>query len=91
MKTTKSQRYLGDIISATGSYQDNIEDRRNKGWGKLADIKANLSQIPDIQKGEIGLRMRDANLINGMIYLIEAWSKLSDREINRLEQKMALD
>ena len=86
MKTTKSHRYLGDIISATRSYQDSIEDRRNKGWGKLADIKATLSQKPDIRKVEIGLIMRDAKLINGMIYSIEAWSKLSDREVNRLEQ-----
>ena len=86
MKTTKSHRYLGDMISASGSYQESIEDRRNKGWGKLADINASLSQMPDIRKVEIGLRMREAKLINGMIYSTEAWSKLSDREINRLEQ-----
>ena len=42
--------------------------------------------MPDIRKVEIGLRMREAKLINGMIYSAEACSKLSDREINRLEQ-----
>ena len=75
MKTSKSHRYLVDVISASGSYQDSIEDHRNKGCGKLADIRATLSQLPDIRKVEIGLRMRDAKLTNGMIHSIEAWSK----------------
>ena len=34
MKKTQSARYLGDVISASGSMGPSIEDRRNKGWGR---------------------------------------------------------
>ena len=86
MKVAKSQRYLGDIISSSGSLRETIEDRRNKGWGKISDISAILSEMPDTRKIEIGLKMRDAKLMNGMIYSSEAWSKISDSELVRLEQ-----
>jgi hypothetical protein len=86
MKVSKSQRYLGDIISSSGTMKETIEDRRNKGWGKLSDISGILSEMPDSRKVEIGLRMREAKLINGMIYSTEAWSKISDSELVRLEQ-----
>lgn len=39
MKSADSVRYLGDIISASGSIRPCVEDRRSKGWGKLAEIK----------------------------------------------------
>ena len=86
MKSVRSQRYLGDILTESGSIKDSIEDRRNKGWGKVADISGTLSQLPDTRKVEIGLKLRDAKLINGMIYSTEAWSKISDNELHRLEQ-----
>ena len=66
--------------------RETIEDRRNKGWGKVSDISGILSEMPDTRKVEIGLRMRVAKLINGMIYSTEAWSKISDWELVRLEQ-----
>ena len=66
--------------------KETIEDRRNKGWGKVSDISGILSEMPDSRKVEIGLRMREAKLINGMIYSSEAWSKISDSELVRLEQ-----
>ena len=39
-----------------------------------------------MRKVEIGLKLRDAKLINGMIYSTESWSKISDKELTRLEQ-----
>ena len=45
-----------------------------------------LGQMPDTQKVEIGLKLRDSKLINGMIYSTESWSKISDIEMARLEQ-----
>ena len=73
-------------LTESGTNRDSIEDRRNKGWGKVADISGILSQLPDIRKVEIGLKLRDTKLINGMIYSTEAWSRISDIEVTRLEQ-----
>ena len=42
--------------------------------------------MPDPLKIEIGLKMRDAKLINGMIFSSEAWSRISEWELVRLEQ-----
>ena len=50
MKTTKSQRYLGDIITSSGTVRESIQDRRNKGWGRVAEISGILGQLPDMQK-----------------------------------------
>ena len=86
MKTTKSQKYLGDIISSSGNIRETVEDRRNKGWGRVAEISGILAQLPDNRKVEIGLKLRDAKLINGMIFSTESWSKVSDTELRRLEQ-----
>ena len=38
MKTVQSQSYLGDIKTASGTLKETIEDRRSKGWGKVAEI-----------------------------------------------------
>ena len=86
MKTVKTQRYLGDIISSSGTYKDSVEDRRNKGWGKVAEIDGILSEMPSTRKVEIGLKLREAKLLNGMIFSTEAWSSISNAEMTRLEQ-----
>ena len=35
MEKSSSTKYLGNFISSKGGYKDTIEDRRNKGWGKV--------------------------------------------------------
>ena len=86
MKTVQSQRYLGDIITATGTQRETVEDRRNSGWGKLSEITGILSELPQVRKVEVGLKLREAKIVNGMIYSTEAWSSLSDKELTRMEQ-----
>ena len=86
MKTVQSHRYLGDIITSTGSLRESIEDRRNKGWGKVAEISGILSELPSIRRVEVGLKLREAKIVNGMIYSTEAWSSISNAELTRLEQ-----
>ena len=85
-KTVQSHRYLGDIIAATGSLRETIEDRRNKGWGKVAEISRILSELPTLRKMEVGLKLREAKIVNGMIYSTEAWSSISNADLTRLEQ-----
>ena len=59
MKTVQSQRYLGDIITATGTQRETVEDRRNSGWGKLSEITGILSELPQVRKVEVGLKLRE--------------------------------
>ena len=66
-------RYLRDIISSCGKAKQSVENRRNKGWGKMAAITRIASEMPDQHKIEIGMKMQDSNLINGLLYSTEAW------------------
>ena len=86
MKSSDTVRYLGDIISASGSLRPNIEDRRSKGWGKVSEIKGIISELPEIRRIEIGLKLREAKLHNGILYNSEAWSNVSEADMERLEQ-----
>ena len=86
MKTADSVRYLGDIISASGARRPCIEDRRNTGWARVSEITAILTAMPSNRKIQVGLKLREAKLLNGILYSTEAWNNTSDKEWERLEQ-----
>ena len=53
----------------------------------MSEIKAILSEIPlGSHKLEIGLQLRQAMLINGLLYNSEAWHSVSKQEISSLER-----
>ena len=79
-------RYLGDIISASGARRPCIEDRRNTGWARVSEITAILTAIPSNIKIQVGLKLREAKLLNGILYSTEAWNNTTDKEWERLEQ-----
>ena len=74
-----------DIISSSGSLRDTIEDWRNKGWGKISEIAGILTKMPNTCQVEVGLNLRMAKLINGTIFSSEAWGKITEAELTRLE------
>ena len=82
MKTVKSVRYLSDIVSASGSLRPCIVDRRNKGWAKVAEIESILSAMQDKRRIEVGLKLRETKLCNGMLYSTEKWTHISDIDID---------
>ena len=86
MKSADTVRYLGDIVSASADRRPCIDDRRSKGWAKISEIEGTLAAIPDKKKEEVGLKLRETKLCNGMLYSTEAWSNVPDKEIVRLEQ-----
>ena len=45
MEKKLSTKYLGNISSTNGGQDENIEDRRCKGWGKIATIMGILSEV----------------------------------------------
>ena len=45
MKNATSCKYLGNTITSNGGVRATIEDRRNQGWGKVAQIKGILGEV----------------------------------------------
>ena len=87
MKVASSARYLGDILTEKGGSYDTIQKRRHEGWGKVSEIMGLISEIPSGSfRIQIGLKLRETKLCNGLIFNSEAWSSLSERDIERLEQ-----
>ena len=83
-KTAKSARYV--VISSSGSLGPCIEDRRSKGWGKVADLIGILSEMPSDWRIEVVLKLREAKVHNGILYNSEAWSNLADKDMDKFEQ-----
>jgi hypothetical protein len=87
MKDETSCKYLGNIITSNGGVRATIEDRRNQGWGKVAQILGILGEVDmGTHRIEVGLMLRKAILTSGLLYSAEAWSAVSESEIKRLEQ-----
>ena len=71
---------------ASGSMGPCIEERRSKGWVKVADMSGTMSEMPTHRRIEVGLKLREAKVHNGILFNSEAWSNLSDKDIEKLEQ-----
>ena len=79
MKESQQEKYLGDLVNSTGTIRSTIEDRKSKGFGIVNEILAILDEIPLGRfKMEIGLKLRQAMFLNGILYNSEAWHALTD-------------
>ena len=87
MKEAKSTKYLGNLVTSRGGVRDTVEDRRSKGWGKVATIKGILSEV-DLgnHRVQVGLILRKAILVNSLLFTAEAWSGVREADLVRLEQ-----
>ena len=86
MKDAVQEKYLGDLINTTGTIRNTVEDRKNKGFGIVNERIALLDDIPlGRYKLEIGLKLRQAMLLNGILYNSEALHSLSEAEIKTME------
>ena len=87
MNNSDKEKYLGDYIDKSGKIKATIEDRVGKGWGILSEIRAIINEVPlGRYKVEIGLQLRQAMLINGLLYNSEAWHSVSNEDISALEK-----
>ena len=82
MKTSDCTKYLGLLISSTGGVYETIEDRRSRGWGKIATIMAILSEIT---LGSFRLGVGHMIMINSMLFSAKAWSGVTEKQLARLE------
>ena len=86
MKKTSCAKYLGNYISSNGGISDTIEDRRNKGWGKISTIMGILEEVTfGSHRLEVGLMLRKSILVNSMLFSAEAWSGVTEKHLRRLE------
>ena len=86
MKDSEKQKYLGDVVDISGKIRSTVEERRQKGYGMVAEILAIINDIPLGQfRIEIGLKLRQAMLISAMLFNSEAWHDISEGEIKSLE------
>ena len=86
MKNSTKEKYLGDYISNKGTTKATIEERKAKGYAAVAEILAILRDIPLGQHTlEIGLKLRQAMFINGVLFNSEAWHDVSEEDMKALE------
>ena len=82
MKNSDKEKYLGDQISKSGKVKETIDERVAKGYGIVAEILALLDEVPlGKYKLEIDLKLRQAVLLNGVLYNSEAWHALNTDDI----------
>ena len=73
MKNSTREKYLGDYIDTTGKIKATLDDRIQKGYGILSEIRAIINEVPlGKYKLEIGLQLRQAMLLNGILFNSEA-------------------
>ena len=87
MKNSDQEKYLGDQICKDAKVKATIEERVKKGYGILSEINAILDDIPlGKYRVEIGLKLRQAMLVNGILFNSEAWQGIDKDDIKHLEK-----
>ena len=87
MKHSEQEKYLGDMIHQNGKQHATIVERISKGYGILANITAILTDIPlGYRKVEIGLELRQALWINGILHNSEVWQELTEEDKKQLNK-----
>ena len=86
MHREESTDYLGDLFHASGKSKFNVIKRTAKAYAILAEIKAIITDIPlGRYKTEVGLQLRQAMFVNGVLYNSEVWQGLNTTDIAMLE------
>ena len=52
----------------------------------MSEVKGIISELSEIRRIEIGLKLREAKEPNGILYNSEGWSNVSDADMERLKQ-----
>ena len=87
MKTTSSEKYLGDIITNTGKIDQNIQSRVDKANGTINSI---ISLLEEISFGhhyfEMAILFRNSMLINSLLSSSEVLYGIKHKHIEMLEK-----
>ena len=86
MKESQREKYLGDIITEKGTIKETIENRISKAWSYVSEIGAILSEFPfGNKKIQVGLMLREAMFLNGVLHSSEAWHGITESQIAQIE------
>ena len=81
MKSSDQEKYLGDIVNKDGKQHATVVERISKGYGIVANILALINDIPlGHRRVEIGLELRQAWLVNGILYNSEVWQEITESD-----------
>ena len=87
MKTSESEKYLGDFISSDGKLEATISDRIRRAYSYLAEIRDILSDMPfGKRRVQIGLLLRDAMFVIGVLFNSDAWHNIQEKHMDELEK-----
>ena len=85
MKQEHEVKYLGDIVSESGKPKSTICQRISRGYAIVSKIFALLGDLPvGNLRVQIGLALRPAWLINGILFNSEVWHSTTTEQINQL-------
>jgi hypothetical protein len=86
MKKVHDGSYLGDILSADGTIDKLIENRRQKGIGICSQVTGILNSVSlGFFFYKIAFTLRDAKLLNGILTNAEVWNSIKSKHIDILE------
>ena len=82
MKEAQEFKYLGDLINENGKPKSTISQRIARGYAIVSQIFALLSDLPvGNLRVQIGLTLRHAWLINGILFNSEAWHNVTKNQV----------
>ena len=87
MQSSECEKYLGNLVTSEMNHDKMIEKRANIGIGNVSQI---MSLLKDISLGQhyfkISKVLREAMLLNSMLFSSAAWYDLSEQNLKKLEQ-----
>ena len=85
MKNSEKEKYLGDFITKDANSNATLAARKSRAYAILAEIRAFLTEIPlGSRRMEIGLALRDAWFVNGILFNSEVWGSYADKHVQEL-------
>ena len=85
MKNSEKEKYLGDFVTKEANSNATLVARKSRAYAILAEIRALLTEIPlGSKRMEIGLALRDAWFLNGILFNSEVWGSYADKHVEEL-------
>ena len=86
MKDSVKEKYLGDYVTNQANANKTLIARKARAYAILSEIRALLSEIPlGTKRFEIGMVLRDAWFINGVLYNSEVWGSYAEKHMDGLD------